>query len=167
MFSVRVGRTGAASVIINDAVIDSFWSPGGMVSDNTKEMARRTARYARLQAPVRSGTLRRGTRADPGHDRVGRRHHVSYVRSRAHYAYFVHEGRGPIMGKITRKGPIVKMSGPNPGPRSLGKWQPGMAPNGKWPNVVRGPVAAQRGAPFLSRGMAFAFGVSGAAVRFR
>ena len=131
-------------VDVFDSRIDGWYAPGGMVRAHARKIARRTVRYAKTEAPIRSGNLRRSIRDHVS--RRGKRHVVGFARAHSGHAYYVHEGTGPQFGKRRLRG--------SPGPKSAGFWQPGMRT--RWPTYhdSRVPLAGQDANDFLVRGMA-------------
>lgn len=131
----------ATSVIIYDSRVDALWDARGPIGLYANRIARRGQRYAKQEAPVRRGRMRKSIHGDTA--RRGRRHRIARVRSKAYYSYWVHEGTEANFGGKYLRG--------EPGRKSAGFWRPGM--KNPWPKYTKRGVMGQDGNPFLERAM--------------
>lgn len=90
---------GSVSITVYDTAITAMNYPGGDVHRYVQDKGRKAAAYAKEEAPVRSGTLRRGIRVERVQpSRNGVRVRIS---SRAQHSRYVIEGTGPIISVDT------------------------------------------------------------------
>lgn len=123
-----MASTGAVRVVVYDTRIQGMSAPGGDVNNYVRRKTGLTAAVAQVNAPVRTGTLKRGIRTDV---RTVRQGAVGRVRSTARHSTWVHEGTyGPIL------------------PHGDFLWVPGR--KGGTRRVKMPEVAGQRANPFLA-----------------
>jgi hypothetical protein len=112
-----------------------------MVYDEAREAAREVTFLAQLDAPERTGQLRRGIRM-ASETRTSRRKVGFYVRSDAPHSYWVHEGTGPQIYPSTF--PYMRLPAfPEYGAR------------GTAPRMYRKVVSGQVGQPFLTNNLRY------------
>lgn len=124
-------------VWISDWALDQMHLPGGMVFDWTASQAEQAAAFARFEAPIRSGALKTGIRAD-AEFRPGRRKVGYFIRCSAPYAAYVHDGTADIFAAGMRVPKYWSITG------------------AKVPRVTRDHVRGQNAQPFLQHGLEYA-----------
>lgn len=83
------------NIVVYDSRINSWFEPGGMAFNWTRERTIEASGRAKLLAPKRTGRLAASIRADTRP--LAGNHVIGRLRSQAPYSLFVHEGTtGPI-----------------------------------------------------------------------
>jgi len=151
-------------VRVNERQVTYYIAPGGEVAAELDKIARNTKAIAQMNAPVRTGTLKKGIQMNTTKTTGPYTGH-SMVTSSARHSMWVHDGTGTITAK---NGPFLLVPKRNTGVHTtrladagtvlFKEWEAGGKKRGTRLFTRRQSVSGQRAQPFLKQALETAMG---------